>query len=63
MFVFWDSLKSELNRMYKDIDAIRIAERKLNSLRQTESATNYAAKFQQYAARTDWNYNSQKTIY
>ena len=39
--------------MYEDIDAIRTAERKLNSLRQTKSATNYAAKFQQYAARTD----------
>ena len=63
MFAFWDNFKGELNRIYEDIDEIRIAEKKLNNLRQTESITNYAAKFQQYAARTDWNYDSQKTIY
>ena len=39
--------------MYEDIDAIRTAEKKFNNLKQTESTTNYAAKFQQYAARTD----------
>ena len=49
--------------MYENIDAIRIAKRRLNNLKQIESTTNYAAKFQQYAARTDWNYDSQKAIY
>ena len=63
IFLSWNSFKAELNRMYGDIDAIRTAERKLNSLKQTGSATDYAAKFQQYAARTDWNYDSQKAVY
>ena len=63
IFLFWNNFKAELNRMYENIDAIRIAERKLNNFKQIESTTNYAAKFQQYAAKTDWNYDSQKTIY
>ena len=63
MFASWNSFKKELNVMYGDIDAIRTAERKLNNLKQTGSATDYAAKFQQYAARTDWNYESQKAVY
>ena len=39
--------------MYENIDEIRIAERKFNNLKQTKSTTNYAAKFQQYAAKTN----------
>ena len=45
MFAFWNNFKTELNRMYEDIDAIQTAKRKLNNLRQTKSVTNYAAKF------------------
>lgn len=63
MFASWNSFKTELNTMYGDIDEIRTAERKLNNLKQIGSATDYAAKFQQYAARTDWNYESQKAVY
>ena len=63
ILAFWDNFKSELNKMYENIDAIRTAEKKLNNFKQTKSITDYAAKFQQYAIKTNWNYDSQKIIY
>ena len=39
--------------MYKNIDEIRTAKRRIYKLRQTESISEYAAKFQQYAIKTD----------
>ena len=35
-----------IKRMYEDIDAERIVERQLYEVKQTESASNYAAVFQ-----------------
>ena len=49
--------------MYENIDEVRTAERRIYELRQTGSATEYAAKFQQYATRTDWNDESCMAFY
>jgi hypothetical protein len=55
IFGSYQEYKKRLNRVFGDIDAKRSAERQLQGLRQHKSATTYAAEFQQYAGRTDWN--------
>jgi hypothetical protein len=55
IFGSYAEYKKRINRVFGDIDAMRSAERHIQALRQYKSATAYAAEFQQYAGRTDWN--------
>ena len=46
--------KKKLVQTFEDFDEEHMAERKMQSLQQTGSTANYAAKFQQYTAQTQW---------
>ena len=50
----YSNLKNKLRQVFGDFDEEHLAERRIQSLRQTGSATNYALKFQQLAAQTQW---------
>ena len=52
IFGSYAEYKKRINRVFRDIDAKRSAERHLQGLRQRKSATTYAAEFQQHAGRT-----------
>jgi hypothetical protein len=51
----YNEFKKRINRLFGDIDAERTAERHLQNLRQLKATATYAAEFQQYAGRTDWD--------
>ena len=46
--------KNKLRQVFGDFDKEHLAERRMQSLRQTGSAADYALKFQQLAAQTQW---------
>ena len=46
----YSNFKNKLKQNFSDFDEKHLAERKMQSLRQTGSAANYASKFQQLAA-------------
>ena len=48
----YSNFKNKLRQVFGDFDKKHSAERRMQSLRQTESAANYASKFQQLAAQT-----------
>ena len=48
----YSNFKNKLRIVFGDFDKEHLAERKMQSLRQTGSAANYASKFQQLAAQT-----------
>ena len=52
MFANWNNFKTFITKMYENIDEIKTAERRIKNLKQLKSAVEYAAKFQQYAIRT-----------
>jgi hypothetical protein len=54
MFDNFDNFKKRMSRMFGDIDEVGTAERAISALKQTGSASNYAAMFQQYAGRIKW---------
>ena len=49
--------------MYEDIDETKTAKRRIDDLKQLKSVVEYAAKFQQYATRTQWNEDACKALY
>ncbi len=51
----WIKFKERLQQTFGDIDEERTAERRLQSLRQTGSAADYAAQFQRYGTQTEWD--------
>ena len=50
----YSNFKNKLRQVFGDFDKEHLAERKMQSLRQTGSAADYASKFQQLAAQTQW---------
>ena len=48
----YSNFKNKLRQVFGDFDEKHLAERRIQSLRQTGSAANYASKFQQLAAQT-----------
>ena len=50
----YSNFKNKLRQVFGDFDKENLAERRMQSLRQTGSAANYASKFQQLAAQTQW---------
>ena len=50
----YSNFKNKLRQVFGDFDKEHLAERRMQSLRQTRSAADYASKFQQLAAQTQW---------
>ena len=50
----YSNFKNKLTQVIGDFDEEHSAERRMQSLRQTGSAADYASKFQQLAAQTQW---------
>ena len=50
----YPNFKNKLRQVFDDYDKEHLAERRMQSLRQTGSAADYASKFQQLAAQTQW---------
>ena len=50
----YSNFKNKLRQVLGDFDEEHLAERRMQSLQQTRSAANYASKFQQLAAKTQW---------
>ena len=50
----YSNFKNKLRQVFGDFDKEHLAERRMQSLRQTGFAANYASKFQQLAAQTQW---------
>ena len=48
----YSNFKNKLRQVFGDFDKEHLAERRMQSLRQTGSAANYASEFQQLAAQT-----------
>ena len=48
------NFKNKLRQVFSDFDKEHLTERRMQSLQQTGSAANYASKFQQLAAQTQW---------
>ena len=48
------TFKTAMRKMFGILDKERDAEQKLQALRQTRSASEFTAKFQQLAVRTQW---------
>lgn len=55
IFASYTEFVRRVKRTFGDIDEERTAERHLQGLTQKTSVGNYAAEFQQYAVRTEWN--------
>ena len=53
--------KKKLVQTFENFDEKQAAEQKMQSLQQTGSTANYTAKFQQYAAQTQWE-NASLTV-
>ena len=54
VFQNYSNFKNKLRQVFGDFDKEHLAERRMQSLWQTGSAANYASKFQQLAAQTQW---------
>lgn len=63
LFVSYKGFKEGINKVFGDIDGERTAERTIQNIRQTGSASQYTALFQQYSSQTDWNDSSLKARY
>ena len=50
------NFKNKLRQVFGNFDKEHLAERRMQSRRQTGSAANYASKFQQLAAQTQWEW-------
>ena len=50
----YSNFKNKLRQVFGNFNKEHLAERRMQSLRQTGSAANYASKFQQLAAQTQW---------
>ena len=50
----YSNFKNKLRQVFGDFDKEHLAECRMQSLRQTGSAADYASKFQQLAAQTQW---------
>ena len=50
----YSNFKNKLRQVFDDFDKEYLAERRMQSLQQTRSAADYASKFQQLAAQTQW---------
>ena len=50
----YSNFKIKLRKVFGNFDKKHSAKRRMQSLRQTGSAANYASKFQQLAAQTQW---------
>ena len=50
----YSNFKNKLRQVFGDFDKEHLAERRMQSLRQTGSAADYGSKFQQLAAQTQW---------
>ena len=50
----YSNFKNKLRQVFGNFDEKHSAERRMQLLRQTRSAANYASKFQQLAAQTQW---------
>ena len=48
------NFKNKLRQVFGNFDKEHLAERRMQSLRQTGSAADYASKFQQLVAQTQW---------
>jgi hypothetical protein len=55
MFSDWLEFKEKLRQSFAVAKEPLIAERKIQRLRQTTSASDYANEFQKYSIQTDWN--------
>ena len=59
----FDGFEDRINRVFGDIDQNRTAERNIQNLKQTGSATSYTAVFQQYTNQTSQNDKALKAQY
>ena len=50
----YSNFKNKLRQVFGNFDKEHLTERRMQSLRQTGSAADYASKFQQLAAQTQW---------
>ena len=50
----YSNFKNKLRQVFGDFDKEHLVERRMQPLQQTGSAANYASKFQQLAAQTQW---------
>ncbi len=50
----YSNFKNKLRQVFGNFDEKHLAERRMQSLRQTGPATDYVSKFQQLAAQTQW---------
>ena len=50
----YSNFKNKLRQVFGNFDKEHLAEHRMQSLRQTRSAADYASKFQQLAAQTQW---------
>jgi hypothetical protein len=63
VFEKFDTFKKQIQQTFGEVDAERTAERNLQNLRQSGSASSYAADFQRWAARTEWDDSAQVAQY
>lgn len=63
MFEDWDAFKEKLRQTFSVANEPANAERAIQSLRQTNSAGDYANKFQHYAIQTEWNDTALMRMY
>jgi len=56
LFKSWKSFKLEIGKVFGEIDEERTAERKLQALKQTKSASQYVAEFKQLEAKVSWDH-------
>jgi hypothetical protein len=63
IFASYTAFKKKLEQTFGDIDAIRSAERRLRRLKQTGSASVYAAEFQQIISHLDWDEDAYIAIF
>jgi transposase InsO family protein len=63
IFRTYTAFKKKLEQTFGDIDAVRSAERRLRRLKQTGSASTYAAEFQQVISHLDWDEDAYIAIF
>ena len=63
IFQKFEGFEGRINRVFGDIDQGRTAERNIQNLKQTGSATSYTTAFQQFANQTSWNNDALKAQY
>lgn len=55
VFKSYNSFKKEMEKIFGEIDEARVAERKLQNLKQRGSASNYTTEFKQLQSKVDWD--------